>query len=861
MYFKKSNGIIGQMTQSPYLFSIACRLLYAVIFSLLLFFPAEASRRPIALVLSGGGARGLAQIGVLKAFDDAGIKLDLIVATSMGAIIGSLYAAGHSPDSITRFVRILDWDGISYNTSKRDQLLVSRKAETANFLLELQFDRYFNIIWPNSLSHGQVFYDFLTPKLAAAYYQASGSFQNLNIPLRIVATDIVSGKRVVISKGNLVSAVRASCGIPLVFSPISSDSALLMDGGMTANIPVEPVVEEFPGYYIIAVDVTSSLWSKSDLTNPVRLVDQIIAIGISKQKELEKKLANITITPQLSGYRNTDYSQIDSLIAIGYRAALQCIDKIKSDSEAIPSVDTIKKGASQTLFSPVHWKFKPGFTGPSGFSEQLDSILKDIQTTREGVSRTRLQSTIYAFLKERGYPFSRVSCLLSNDSIASISIDLGTIKRIILKGNSATSPRIILSAISLSTGDTLKESTLSKAITNLYAIDLFKSVNMEFDSAQNLRIIVEEKECWRARFGLRFDEFHLGEGYIQPAYTNLLGSNISAQLHVQYGPRREKYAFELFGNNISSSLLAQKLQFQAYISREIIRKEKETRDSLDTTGIQYKTSINEEGLRKAGVMFLVGTEIGKTAMIDGGIKIERFKRTVSEQSVFKDPFTYFETGVPYLLARVMIDNLDKFPFPKKGQKHYFSIGGIHDLLGGQKSFFKIEANSSQYYTIADKHTFFPQVQLMWATDSLPDAEKAYVGGAMPQEKYGELGVYNYLSFFGLAPRALPGDIALILHGNYRLMIKHALYLTCSVDWGYAWVWNKQWAWDTKSSSTIKSITKEFLKKAPVGVGIGIAYESIIGPIRFSWGRLFRNHLAEKNILSENHLYLSIGHDF
>jgi hypothetical protein len=712
------------------------------------------------------------------------------------------------------------------------------------------------------LSQGQVFYDFLTPKLAAAQYQASGSFQNLNIPLRIVATDIVSGQRVVISKGNLVSAIRASCGIPLVFSPISSGSALLMDGGMTANIPVEPVLEEFPGYYIIAVDVTSSLWTKSDLTNPVRLVDQIMAIGISKQKELEKKLANITITPQLSGYRNTDYSRIDSLIAIGYRATALCIEKIKSDRGTMPSADTVKKDVPEALFPPFQWNYQTHIGSPLGLSEQLDSVLGSIDAPAEGVSRARLQSIIYAFLKERGYPFSRVLCSLTSDSIVSIAIDFGTIKRIILEGNAATSPRVILSAISLSIGDTLKESSLSKAIADLYAIDLFKSVNMEFDSTQNLRIMVEEKECWRARFGLRYDEFHLGEGYIQWAYTNLFGSDISAQLHGQYGPRREKYAFELLGNNISSPLLAQKLQFQAYISKEIIRKESVTRDSSDTTGIQYKTSIDEEGLRKAGLMLLVGTEIGKTAMIDGGIKIERFRRTVSEQSLFKDPFTYFETGVPYLLARVMIDNLDKFPFPKKGQKHYFSIGGIHDLLGGQKSFLKIEASTSQYYTIADKHTFFPQAQLMWATDSLPDAEKAYVGGAMPQEKYGELGVYNYLSFFGLTPRALPGDIALVVHCNYRFMLRHALYLTCTVDWGYAWQWNKQWAWDTKSRTTIHSLAKEFFDKAPVGIGIGIAYEWIVGPIRFSWGRLFRNRLtAEKNILSENHLYLSIGHDF
>jgi outer membrane protein assembly factor BamA len=403
---------------------------------------------------------------------------------------------------------------------------------------------------------------------------------------------------------------------------------------------------------------------------------------------------------------------------------------------------------------------------------------------------------------------------------------------------------------------------VSLAISDLYALDLFKNVTMEFDSMQTLHISLEEKEYWRARMGLRMDEFHRGEGFLEPAYTNIFGSGISALLHLQYGLRREAYVFELSGNNISSPMLAQKLQFQAYISREIIRKASETPDPNDTSHTRNILTVDEQGLRKAGVMLLAGTEIGKTAMIDGGIRIERFRRTVSEQSVFTDPFTYFEKGVPYLLARAVIDNLDKFPFPKKGQKHYFSIGGIHDIIGGEKSFLKIEASSSQYYTIAGKHTFFPQVQLMWATDSLPDAEKAYVGGAMPEEKHREIGVYNYLPFSGLVPRALPGDIALILHCNYRLMLRHALYLTCVVDWGYAWTWNRQWAWDTKSSATVHALSKEFFNKAPVGIGIGIAYESIVGPMRLSWGRLLRNHFpAEQGILSENHFYCSVGHDF
>ncbi len=822
----------------------------------LLVWQSNAKTRPIALVLSGGGAKGLAQIGVIKALEEAGIKPDLVVATSMGAIIGGLYSAGYCPDTIIHFARSFDWEGIFSNTSRRNQQLVSRKDEAANYLLELRFDRFFNIVWPNALSYGQAFYDFLAPKLAAAQYQASQSFQNLPTPLRIVATDIVSGRKVVFSKGNLVTAIRASCGIPLVFSPVDSGSALLMDGGMSANIPVEPVIEEFPDYYIIAVDVTSSLWKKEDLNNPVRLVDQLVAIGISKQKEFEKKLANVVISPPLEKYRNTDYTEIESFITIGYEATRFCIEKIKNEV-ATGNPDPASPDSGM-LKGTYQWKID-GEPRNTGLLLQLDSLVHSILLSKGPLLKMQLKSLVYTFLKGKGFPFNRCTLSFYGDSVTSVSVDLGTIKGIVIEGNKLTSSRLILKTIPIKTGDILNETSLSKAISSLYATNLFKNVNIEFDLKQNLHIVVEEKECLRTRLGLRIDEFYFGEGYIQPAYENLFGSGISALLHLQYGLRREKYAFELLANPLSSYSIAQKLQFQAYISKEIIRKEKEI--PTDSTHLQYKKIIDEQGLRKAGIMLLGGTEIGNAIMVDGGIRIERFRRTVSEQSLFTDPFIYFDQGVPYFLLRATVDNLDRFPFPKNGQKHYISIGGIHDILGGTRRFLKIEASSSKYFTFSEKHTFFPQVQFIWATDSLPDAERAYMGGVMPEEKYKEVGVYNNLSFSGLTARAIPGDIAFIVHGNYRLLLRHNLYLTCVLDWGYVWTWKRQWAWDTKSYATAKSLYKEFIEKAPVGMGIGVAYESIFGPLRFSWGRLLRNRLSELNFISGNLFYLSAGYDF
>ena len=835
--------------------TVFCRRVLPVILLCLCGAAADSSRRQVALVLSGGGARGLAQIGVLKALDEAGIKPDLIVATSMGAIVGSLYACGYCPDSIAAFARSINWDGIFTNAAKRNQLFVSQKDEAVNYLLELRFDRNLAFVVPNSLSYGQAFYDYLAPKLASAQYKASGSFDNLRIPLRIVATDIVLGRRVVFSKGNLAAVIRASCSIPLAFSPVNFEGAILMDGGMSANIPVEPVIEERPDDYIIAVDVTSSLWGKEDLGNPVRLVDQLVSIGIKKQKTFEKELAHTVIAPALEGRRNTDFSNIDSLIASGYAAGRLSIAKIEKDLSSAPPRRTPAVAAGEAPRPPFRWKVENDALVPG-----LDSAMRSASGTGEGLAA--FQSAVYAFMRAKGYPFACISSMVREDSATVVAIVSGRIRNISIEGNIVTSARIIASAIPLRPGALPTEELLSKTISSLYATDLFKNVNVEIDSSQTLRIMVEEKEIWRMRIGLRYDEFHLGEGYIQPAYTNFLGTGVSALLHLQYGLRREKYAFELLDNHLFSSSMAQKLQLQAYLSREIIRKETDYRDTTDTTGTQYRRTIDEQGLRKVGLLFLAGTQIGKFAMLDYGIKLERFRRTILEQSVLNDPFKDFEKGVPYFMVRGMIDNLDKFPFPEKGQKHYISIGGTHNKIGGTESFLKIEGGSSQYYTFAGKHTFFPQAQFMWATDSLPDVERVYIGGAIPEEKYKDIGVFNYIPFFGLQPRALPGDIAMILRGNYRLLAQRNMYLTFTVDCGYAWTWNKQWAWDTKSFSTLKNICNDFFDKAAIGVGVSFAYNSMFGPIRFSWGRLLRNRFApELNINTENQLYLSVGHDF
>ena len=499
---------------------------------------------------------------MLKALEEAHVRPDLIVGSSMGAIIGSLYAAGYSPDSILQIARSVNWNTIIANTARRKSLFVSQKSEPVNYLFELRLNDRLEPVPPSSISHGQVFYDLLAPLLAAPQFRAHEKFDSLPIPLRIVATDILSGRGVTFADGNIAEAVRASCGVPLAFSPVSKDSMLLMDGGLADNIPVDIAAEERPGV-ILAIDVTSPLWKRGDLDNPVRLMDQVVSIGMKHQREAQRSKADLILTPELNGYYNTDFTRIDSLVRIGY----ECMHR------------------------------------------NLDSLAKLLAAHDSTSAKT--------------------------ETIATGS-DLGTIRNVEVSGNDKTSGRLIRTVAGLGNGQALTPLRLHNALSSVYATNLFDNVNIDMDTSRDVRIMVAEKNYWRIRMGLRYDEFYLGEGFIEPAYENLFGRDICASLHLQYGLRRELYDLEFDENHPLSRNFANFAQLEFYSSSAQI-----VSDTTATTGTPLEgqdTVLLEkvDNLAKYGVLGLLGIQIGRSAMLSGGVNLELYKIRSNDLSVFSD---------------------------------------------------------------------------------------------------------------------------------------------------------------------------------------------------------------------------------
>lgn len=294
-------------------------------------YPHRELRRPrVALVLSGGGARGAAQIGVLRVLERYGIPIDFIAGTSMGAIIGGLYASGYTVTEVESLALHTQWDEVLSLTedTRRTELFVDQKLAGDRSFLAVRFQGFEPVI-PSAVSTGQRLTDFLSTQTLQAVYHPSPDFDHLKIPFRAVATDLVSGKRVVLADGSLAEALRASATVPLLYNPIEKDSMQLVDGGLVANIPVD-LARESGVDIVLVVNSTSGLRLPGEMRAPWQTADQIMSMMMKVLNERQLGSADVVITPKIGRHLSSDFLGLDSLIAAGVAAAEEAMPAILS---------------------------------------------------------------------------------------------------------------------------------------------------------------------------------------------------------------------------------------------------------------------------------------------------------------------------------------------------------------------------------------------------------------------------------------------------------------------------------------------------------------------------------------------------
>lgn len=298
------------------------------------------SQQKIGLVLSGGGATGLAHIGVLKALEENGVKIDYITGTSAGSLVGALYASGYSPEEIEAYVLTEDFQLITTGKNKPNQRFLIREEEETSSLLSLDFsaNEPLNKSLPTNFTSSS-FLDFEMFKLLApASAQAKNDFDSLFIPFRCVASDITAKESIVYSKGNLNEVVRASITFPFYFSPIKIDGKLLFDGGLYNNFPSNVMYDEFNADYIIGSNVSYNAPAPSEDD----LIGQVINMLVFHTDFSLPCQSGIIIEPQ-TDVHTFDFENVKTAINDGYLSTIQQIDSIKKNISNITTKEEITK--------------------------------------------------------------------------------------------------------------------------------------------------------------------------------------------------------------------------------------------------------------------------------------------------------------------------------------------------------------------------------------------------------------------------------------------------------------------------------------------------------------------------------------
>lgn len=287
----------------------------------------------VGLVLSGGAAKGLAHVGVLKALEENGIPVDYIVGTSMGGIIGGCYAAGMSPDQIEQMVlsdHFIRWiNGLpetGYN------YYYHRSDETPQFLkLNLALDSTLNFRFNSSIASDVSLNFALTEKMAQASVISRNNFDSLFVPLRVIAADIFTQSEVVISKGLLSDALRATQTVPFFYNPIRIDGKYLFDGGVYNNFPVDIALREFKPDVIIGVNVSSKVYDEYPYENDEKLISRsLLLLLLDKSDPSQVTDHGVYIQPNLKGYTSFDFGRAKSLIDSGYVQTIRQLDEIRA---------------------------------------------------------------------------------------------------------------------------------------------------------------------------------------------------------------------------------------------------------------------------------------------------------------------------------------------------------------------------------------------------------------------------------------------------------------------------------------------------------------------------------------------------
>lgn len=327
----------------------------------------------IGLALSGGGAKGFAHIGVLKVLEEAGIEVDVITGTSMGAVVGGLYAIGYSTDQLEDIALNTDWNELFDESRPRKYHSIFQEQTNERLILSVPYESG-TMSLPSGLVEGQKISLLLT-KLTLPYHETS-NFRELPIPFACVVTNLETGKGVFVDSGYLPEAIRASTAIPSVFKPVSINDSLYIDGGVIRNIPATDA-RKLGANFVISSDVGDAIDPADSLRSFIDIMSQTVGFLRERSNEQQREQTDLLISPKVDNYSTFDFNKARELIGLGEEAA----------KEILPQLQELKKRNKtkpSRSFSEIPDTITISGITIDGADEKLRNSLRSSLTIQEG---------------------------------------------------------------------------------------------------------------------------------------------------------------------------------------------------------------------------------------------------------------------------------------------------------------------------------------------------------------------------------------------------------------------------------------------------------------------------------------------
>ncbi len=848
----------------------------------------------IGIAMSGGGARGLAQIGVLKAFEEDGIEVSMIAGTSIGSIIGGAYASGYSLEEIDSIVKNTDWKRLLSlsNPSERRELFIDQKIGEDRSLFTLRLDG-FSPLLPTSFNEGLRLSNYLTLLCLSAPVVPENGFDDLLIKYRAVCTNLIDGESVILSKGSLSRAMRASSSVSFLLAPVVIDSLTLVDGGLVSNIPVTTAIE-MGADYIIAVNTTSDLREQSDLEVPWTIADQTVSIPMKKLEQAELSKANFHIKPEIDSWVSTEFENIDSLILMGYEHTKRVTPVIKhqidsimisnsgtelfwiknnvlpsnpgeSERKILEKYSMMDSVSSYEIFKDLTTLFKTGdFDSLSiaiieeenstriNFQYLLNPLINEVEIISNGIMDSSAAADLTSSLKGKRYSGKIIFDAVRNQVVdykrkgyilfklknhrfdtesgkLTLEFDGGVVAAINI--NSETNKTVINRELKIKTGDHLVYSELEQGLMNLRATGLFDDVNLTAEQTSSGTVLnLEVDEKISSLLKIGF--------LVDNAYNAQLGIDVR-DVNLFYSGT--ELGLFLFGGASNRAYILEHISYRIldtyftyklsayYKFSDIDVYTQNTSESGNTFSSEYVGKYRQIFY---GGSFSLGSQLEKFGKLifTGKYQYDEVKNKEGNTVV------PYETKIVSLKIDAVVDNQNRYPYPEDGLYFNGFYETAQSFLGGDESYILFSADLKYYFKLSPRQVLSPRIQIGFGDKTLPLSEQFTLGG--------------FYSFFGAHQNEFRGRQIFLT----SVMYQHKLPFRIFFD-TYTWFrYDIGSTWEQQEQIRFKDLRH--------GIGGAISFDTPIGPADFSIGRSFiiSQGLTESSFVWGDILfYFSIGH--